>query len=432
MPLRLAAAAVLAVQAELDRCGGAAPAARAPSGAAAAELKSQLISAELAAFAATPEAPWAGQGQRGAAALQREAAQRARAAGGAALELHSAAAAAMQDLRRHRPQMDIDGQRNIWLLKPSYGSKGLGVRLLNDGLHKVLAERDSQRVVQKYVERPLLVHGFKFDIRVWCLVTDWAPLRVWLYDDCLLRLCSEPFSLHDLGNKFCHITNRSVQRQYAADDASTAPTDQDKTRANLRPASASTTRGALRPTSATAPPRSAPLRAAGSDGDDDAVGAGAGAGADVASGEALAGSLMSSAQFAEHLRALGHGEAWAERVVPALRRVVAHTMCSAQERAEPRRDSFEVYGLDLVLDERLQPWLIEVNESPNLGAHASSLKEGMLQPMLTSLVDLVVGQRFTDGAHGKPAAPPVRTVGQRVGGWELIHASECRSGPDAS
>lgn len=141
---------------------------------------------------------------------------------------------------------------------------------------------------------------------------------------------------------------------------------------------------------------------------------------------------MSSAQFAEHLRALGHGEAWAERVVPALRRVVAHTMCSAQERAEPRRDSFEVYGLDLVLDERLQPWLIEVNESPNLGAHASSLKEGMLQPMLTSLVDLVVGQRFTDGAHGKPTAPPVRTVGQRVGGWELIHASECRSGPDAS
>ena len=83
-----------------------------------------------------------------------------------------------------------------------------------------------------------------------------------------------------------------------------------------------------------------------------------------------------------------------------------------------------MYGLDLVLDERLQPWLIEVNESPNLGAHASSLKEQMLQPMLTSLVDLVVGQRFTDGAQGKPAAPPVRTVGQRVGGWELIHASE--------
>ena len=101
--MRLAAAAVLAVQAELGRCGGAAHAARAPSGAAAAELKSQLISAELAAFAATPEAPWAGA-PRGAATLQREAAQRARAAGGAALELHSAAAAAMQDQPEPEPE----------------------------------------------------------------------------------------------------------------------------------------------------------------------------------------------------------------------------------------------------------------------------------------------------------------------------------------
>ena len=167
-------------------------------------------------------------------------------------------------------------------------------------------------------------------------------------------------------------------------------------------------------------------------GDGDADGDGVGDGADAAADEAaaaLAGSLMSSEQFAAHLRSLGHGEAWAERVVPGLRRVVVDTMRSAQERAEPRRDSFEVYGLDLVLDERLQPWLIEVNESPNLGAHASSLKERMLQPMLTSLVDLVVGQRFVDGgAHGRPAAPPARTVGQRVGGWELVHATGGASG----
>ena len=110
----------------------------------------------------------------------------------------------------------MDGLRNVWLLKPSYGSKGLGMRLVNDGLHKVLAERDCLRVVQKYVERPLLVHGYKFDIRCWLLVSCWQPLTLWMYDECLLRLCSESFGLEDISNTFGHITNSTVQQTYQA------------------------------------------------------------------------------------------------------------------------------------------------------------------------------------------------------------------------
>lgn len=54
-------------------------------------------------------------------------------------------------------------------------------------------------MVQEYITRPLLFGGRKFDIRaVACLTHD---RRVLWYPDYILRLCSEPHSLDDLGER---------------------------------------------------------------------------------------------------------------------------------------------------------------------------------------------------------------------------------------
>lgn len=109
--------------------------------------------------------------------------------------------------------------QNMWLLKPAFLNQGRGIEVFKDlgRLRSIMAQASGRHdwILQKYLEKPLLLWGRKFDIRIWVMVTD--KFDIYQYSDGYLRTSSEAFTT-DLDtkpgshNKMVHLTNYCMQK----------------------------------------------------------------------------------------------------------------------------------------------------------------------------------------------------------------------------
>ncbi|CAD7967783.1 unnamed protein product [Amoebophrya sp. A25] len=227
---------------------------------------------------------------------------------------------------RGGPQLSLsEGNENVWIVKPGNNARGSGIMVLKS-LREILYQcKNSSRLVQKYVERPLtLFSGRKFDIRYWVLVRAFDPLEIYLFSQCYLRLCNEPFDLGDLENRQKHISNWEVNKKGR---------------------------------------------------------------------QVQAGAVASLGQFkGELFEMTGNPSYWEEALLPEIRALVITTCKSVQRQVVQRKSSFELFGFDIMVDEKLRPWLLEVNLSPACDARTDFLAE-MLKQMADSLLEiLLVGE----------------------------------------
>lgn len=91
---------------------------------------------------------------------------------------------------------EIPADENIWIVKPAHSSQGRGIYLLTDlqDLPPAVVDNTPQQyVISRYIYKPLLINGLKFDIRMYVLVTSLDPLRIYLYNEGLVRFASEPY-----------------------------------------------------------------------------------------------------------------------------------------------------------------------------------------------------------------------------------------------
>lgn len=132
--------------------------------------------------------------------------------------LLSQAKSIIQQLENKSAQHQIHGARNAWIIKPAGKSRGRGIQVMRelDEIFKATESEGFQWVCQKYIEQPQLIHGYKFDIRQWVLVTDWNPLTVYIWQQPYLRFAGQKYddSLSDL-SEYMHLVNNSIIKNQA-------------------------------------------------------------------------------------------------------------------------------------------------------------------------------------------------------------------------
>ncbi|DBA82917.1 TPA: hypothetical protein ACH3X1_006707 [Trebouxia sp. C0004] len=98
-----------------------------------------------------------------------------------------------------------------WIAKPSITNQATGICIFErvSQLETALYANEDLRewVLQRYIERPLLIQQCKFHLRVYVLCV--GSLKAYVYDQVLALFAGQPYDseLRDLGNLDAHLTN---------------------------------------------------------------------------------------------------------------------------------------------------------------------------------------------------------------------------------
>lgn len=223
-------------------------------------------------------------------------------------------------------------KERIYICKTNRGSQGTGIKMIfspKDVLSsKGIQIDEPEKVVQRYVKKPLLIGGLKHDLRLYLLIANVDPLVAFLNEEGLARFCTdeyeEPTQDNKSKSKMVHLTNFSLNKS----SPNFVHTDELT--------------------------------------------------------EINSGSKQTLSSYWKALEKEGIDVAKVKKdivrlnqeLLKAMKPYLSYFQKCTFPRCEPGK-YFHVIGVDIILDSQLRPWILEINASPSLNVD-STIKESKL------------------------------------------------------
>ena len=241
--------------------------------------------------------------------------------------------------------------KNVWIVKPGENSnRGQGITVCKslDEINSAVGDLSNSTktfIIQKYIEKPFLVHSRKFDIRCFVLVTCInGVMQGYFYSDGYIRTSSVEFSLLNTENNYIHLTNDAVQKQsqdYGRFEDNNKMTYKEFQR------------------------------------------------------------YLDFNYFDKKFNFIGD-------IIPKIRNIVKDTILAAYLKLDSNKriNCMEIFGYDFMLDYKLTPWIIEVNTNPCLELASEYLRE-LIPKMVDNAFRIVIDCCFPQSFVGKGTFEPI-------------------------
>ncbi|PWA21407.1 hypothetical protein CCH79_00003344 [Gambusia affinis] len=209
-------------------------------------------------------------------------------------------------------------KHKTYICKPDTGCQGKGIFITKSSKD---IQPGEHMICQVYISKPLIIDRFKFDLRVYVLVTSCDPFRIFMFKEGLARFCTRKYNEPTQSNvdDVCmHLTNYSINK-----NSENFVRDEN------------------------------------------------------------CGSKRKLSSLNKHLEHLNYNteKMWTDiediiiKTLISAHPILKHNYNTCFPNHISTSACFEILGFDVLLDHRLKPWLLEVNHSPSFTTDSSLDRE---------------------------------------------------------